>query len=272
MSNMQWWDWDNPKENLLFLCKDNYCVYKNRVTKRNIGSVFYLLGSDSYPSWEYFLEHDLLESSPATSPYYGWLTNSKVNLLKVVHFIAYLSKVPDFRKRSNTCMAETFINQRQLRLLVTALYSVSLRENSVVDSAKRNTLNALLAYEEGAYLRKYPSAASRLEVQKTYRSVNVLSGTYDGFDEEAFNDDSGSGYSVPKLIEHPEPVPFDTFIPGFTAAGDPDFEKQQRVLASLAQYGLTSPDDSSATGIADTTDRPHIPRRRNFLHDKREDE
>lgn len=262
---MSWWI--NAKKNPLFLCKGNYCVYKNRVTKRNIGSVFYLLGSDSYPSWEYFFDHDLMESSPATSSYYGWLTNSKINLLKVVHFIAYLSNVPNFWKRSNTCMAETFINQRQLRLLVAALYSVSSRENPVADSAKRNTLNALLAYEEGAYLRKYPSAASQLEVQRAYRSVNVLSGTYDGFDEEAFNDDSGSEYSAPKLITHPEPVPFDTFIPGFTAAADPDFETQQRVLASLAQYGLTSTDDSSATDIADTTDRPHIPRRKRFPGD-----
>lgn len=259
-------------ENAIFQCAPKLFVYKKQVTERNIGSVFYLLGSDKYPNWDDFLYYDFIDSCLLPYTYQGWLTRKRIPLLKVVHFIAYLSKVPDFWKRSNTCMAETFINQRQLRLLVAALYSVSSREISVVDSAKRNTLNALLAYEEGVYLRKYPSAASQLEVQKTYRIVNVLSGTYDGFDEEAFNDDSGSRYSAPKLIAHPEPVPFDTFIPGFTAAGDPDFEKQQRVLTSLAQYGLTSTDDSPATDIADTTDRPHIPRRRNFLHDKREDE
>lgn len=264
-----------------FECYPQRYVYRELVTKENIGSVFYLLGSEFYPDYEDFRCRESFRACALINPYKGWLAESQINLLKSVHFIAYLGKIENFWAYTNTYMARTFINQKQLPLLVKELYPVTsesfgpfalilswFEENKlstmIESSAQYKRLKELLTYEEDTFCHKHPDETSRLQMLKN-KHLKAFENPENG---TAFNDASGSDYQALRFIDYPEPIPFDQFIPTFSSVGSPDFERQQMKLASQArEYGASVMDSSPVSAITDTTDRPHIPRRKRFPGD-----
>lgn len=138
---------------------NGYEFYKELVTKKNIGSVFYLLGYSRYPDYEDFVACNTdkqLNDLSFKNEYHGWLAAPEVNLLKVLDFMAYLTFSLDNQiKLCNSYLASKAITKEQIPMLVEELYGVE--PSSPVDT-KQYKLSELLSAENmilGDMIGKY---------------------------------------------------------------------------------------------------------------------
>lgn len=75
-----------------FCTINQFSLLKGMVNEKNIGTIFFALGSPRYPDYEDFKKCSIFSELNLNNDYTGWLNKAKVNLLKVIHLWFILEK------------------------------------------------------------------------------------------------------------------------------------------------------------------------------------
>ena len=108
---------------------------KEFVTRETIGTVFYLIGGmDHYPTYNDFKEcktDKQLSHLSFEREYNGWAKEGKLNMLKVLHLICYMSSESHREMEyTNNYLAHQWITQSQAQKLMDKIYYIPFIENN----------------------------------------------------------------------------------------------------------------------------------------------